>query len=41
MMLEVKAAHLKIEEALARVLGTEEEIRAVVIARPEKKKGND
>jgi acyl-[acyl-carrier-protein]-phospholipid O-acyltransferase/long-chain-fatty-acid--[acyl-carrier-protein] ligase len=31
--------HLKIEEALARILGAEEETRAVVIALPDKKKG--
>lgn len=31
--------HLKIEEALARILGTEEETRAVVIALPDEKKG--
>jgi acyl-CoA synthetase (AMP-forming)/AMP-acid ligase II/phosphatidylglycerophosphate synthase len=31
--------HREIEEALARILGTEEEIRAVVIALPDKKKG--
>jgi acyl-CoA synthetase (AMP-forming)/AMP-acid ligase II/phosphatidylglycerophosphate synthase len=31
--------HLRIEEALARILGTQEEIRAVVIALPDKKKG--
>lgn len=31
--------HLKIEEALARILGAEEETHAVVIALPDKKKG--
>ncbi len=31
--------HLKIEEALARILGAEDEIKAVVIALPDKKKG--